>query len=89
MSFSLNYYNVSTLKDYKPIKSFSANDVDPLMALTNLYSMALTNLYSGSAPFYLENPSSSGSGSGPSLYNGNISSMVTSFIDRDVTNTHT
>lgn len=83
MAFALNYYNnVSpTLAnmDYTAIKAAnftsSVNDLNP--------SSNLTSLYATSAQFYLDNV---GAGDGPSLYNGNISSMVTSFIDKDATN---
>lgn len=79
MSFSLNYYNSNGKKDYKAIKDANFNtttDVNPQMSLTNLYNNTL--------PFYLD---VLGAGNGASLYNGNISSMVTSFIDKDPSNT--
>lgn len=75
MSYGLNYYNVTALKDYKPIKSFSATDLNP--------SMSMANLYNNTSPFFLDDPGALGTGNGASLYNGNISSMVTSFINKD------
>jgi RHS repeat-associated protein len=79
MSFSLNYYNSNGKKDYKAIKDANFNtttDINPQMSLSNLYNNTL--------PFYLD---VAGAGNGASLYNGNISSMVTSFIDKDPINT--
>ncbi len=83
MSFALNYFNntaaLSTNIDYTAIKNNNFNstsDINP--------NSSLANLYSGTAPFYLDN---AGTGHGPSLFNGNISSMVTSFIDKDNSNT--
>jgi RHS repeat-associated protein len=85
MAFALNYYNntdlMGTHVDYQAIKNADYNgttDITPLSSLTNLYSNA--------APFYLDY---NGAGDGASLFNGNISSMVTSFIDKNPGNTIT
>jgi len=80
MSFSLNYYNNNTTgaKDYKAIKRSAYNtssNIDP--------QMSMANLYNNTNPFYLD---VNGAGDGANLYNGNISSMVTSLIDKDPTN---
>jgi RHS repeat-associated protein len=74
MAYSLNYYNSGTNKDYTAIKAanFNANDMNPQASLANMYNT--------SAPLYLDN---NGAGHGPSLYNGNISSMITSFINKN------
>lgn len=79
MAYSLNYYNVGSKKDYTSIKNanYNTNDVNPLASINNLYA---------TSNFYLDN---NGAGDGPSLYNGNISSMVTSFIDKNPANTIT
>jgi RHS repeat-associated protein len=79
MSFGLNYYNAGSNKDFTAIKNGNYNstsDINPVSSYTNLYN--------STAPLYLDNL---GAGDGPSLYNGNISSMVTSFIDKDASNT--
>jgi RHS repeat-associated protein len=78
MAYSLNYYNTATTADYKPIKTFTTGDVNPLMSLGNFTNNA--------NPFYLDDNSSTLSGDGADLFNGNISCMTTSFIDKDATN---
>ncbi|WP_317897793.1 RHS repeat-associated core domain-containing protein [Aurantibacillus circumpalustris] len=78
MAFSLNYYNTSTITDYKAIKTFTTTDVNPLMSITGFSNNA--------HPFYLDNNSANLVGDGADLFNGNISSMTTSFIDKDPTN---
>lgn len=85
MSFALNYYNNTSVlasnRDYRAIKNDSYNTTTNLSPASDL-----SNLYNNTAPLYLDNL---GAGDGPSLFNGNISSMVTSFIDKDPTNSIT
>lgn len=85
MAFALNYYNntaaLATNVDYKAIKDANYNGTTDITPLSNL-----SNLYNNAAPFYLDYL---GAGDGASLFNGNISSMVTSFIDKNPGNTIT
>ncbi|MDP1801746.1 MAG: hypothetical protein Q8L81_10360 [Bacteroidota bacterium] len=74
-AYSLNYYNTTTNTDYAAIKTYTTTDISP--------TMNLSNLYTNTAPFYLDDL---GAGDGANLFNGNIGSMVTSFIDKDPSN---
>jgi len=81
MAFSLNYYNTSTTSDYKAIKTYTPGDLNPLMSVDGF--SVNTN------PFYLDNNSLLLAGDGPDLFNGNIGSMNTVFIDKDPSNSIT
>jgi hypothetical protein len=73
--YSLNYYQLGTTKDYQAIKSFNNGpDKNMIASTANLQGLGLFNLPSDA----------------PDLYNGNISSMVTSIydIDMDADNAH-
>ncbi|MFO0355656.1 MAG: hypothetical protein ACK50A_01785, partial [Sphingobacteriaceae bacterium] len=78
MSYALNYYNAGSNTDYKAIKRGGFNT-----STNQNPQISLTNLYNNTTPFYLD---VNGAGNGASLFNGNISSMVTSFIDKDLGN---
>jgi hypothetical protein len=71
MAFSLNYFQVGSQKDYDAINrssyTSSGNLQNPLSDYSNISTLGAINLTSH----------------GANLYNGNISSMVTSFIDKD------
>jgi hypothetical protein len=75
--YSLNYYqSANGPTDYQSIKSFNNADNKNMLAST-------ANILSSGTPFNLTDDA-------PNLYNGNISSMVTSIIDMDLNanNTH-
>jgi YD repeat-containing protein len=69
MAYSLNYYNTGTQKDYEPIKSYTSTDLNPLLSQAgfNATSFALNAITAAD---------------GPSLFNGNINSMNTAFINK-------
>ncbi len=71
-AFSLNYYTTSTLTDYKGINESSYNNVNFENPIASTAALTVN-------PFNL-------STEGANLYNGNISSMVTTFIDKDPLN---
>ena len=75
--YSLNYYQQGSLKDYKAIKRNNFNSG------TNQNMIASTASIDNSGLFNLATDA-------PDLYNGNISSMVTSIYDMDLdqNNTH-
>ena len=75
--YSLNYYQQGTLKDYQAIKSGNFNTSN------NQNMIASTANISTSGSFRLD-------ADAPDLFNGNISSMVTSIYDMDAStyNTH-
>ncbi len=77
MGYSLNYFSNGTLKDYTAIKSAGFNTGTNKNLVADI--SAVNNNNTG---FGLLN-------AGPDLFNGNISSMVTSIIDKDPTNTVT
>ena len=76
--YSLNYYTQGTLKDYTAIKAFGlvgSNNQDMIAGTANLVGTG------GGFDLAID---------APDLYNGNISSMVTSIYDMDINpnNTH-
>ena len=75
--YSLNYYRQGPVKDYAAIKTFNSTTNQNMIA-------SITALGSTGTPFNLQTDA-------PDLYNGNISSMVTSIYDMDMNsnNTHT
>lgn len=73
-AYNLNYFTQGSLKDYTAIKNAGFNtgtNKNPIAAIANI------NTGSGAFDLQLD---------GPDLFNGNISSMVTSIIDKDPTN---
>lgn len=74
--YSLNYYGLNTYKDYTAIKDAGFNGT------TNKNLIAPVNSINGGAGFNLAVEA-------PDLYNGNISSMVSSLIDINPGNTVT
>jgi RHS repeat-associated protein len=69
MAFSLKYYDDGTNKDYTSINNANYNTSNNFNPLASTTNLANTTF--------------SLAGNGPSLYNGNISSMVTDFINKD------
>jgi|GEM_PF-2875201 len=69
--FALNYYHAGAKKDYEAINRNSYTSSGSLQNPLSAYSNIMTG-----GPFNL-------AGQGEDLFNGNISSMVTSFIDKD------
>ena len=68
-AYTLNYYNQGTQKDYVPIKAHNTStDGDPLMSTANIRGSSNINLNTDA----------------PDLYNGNISSMVTTIKNMDI-----
>jgi RHS repeat-associated protein len=76
MSYGLTYYNDGTNKDFAAINSGNFN------ASTNINPVSTTTNLAVSGTFSLAMD-------GPSLYNGNISSMVTSLMNKDMTTNQT
>ncbi|MBP7809091.1 MAG: hypothetical protein KA163_07355, partial [Bacteroidia bacterium] len=78
MGYSLNYYHNGTQKDYESINRSNYGITGNMRNPLSDYS-----LIASAAPFNIQTD-------GPDLFNGNISSMVTTFIDKDpIGNTHT
>jgi len=71
--YSLNYFGQGVYKDYQAIKNANFNSSNDKNLLASI-----TNISTGSGLFDLQLDA-------PDLYNGNISSMVTSIIDKDPT----
>jgi hypothetical protein len=69
MAYSLNYFNDGTNKDYTGINNANYNTSNNFNPLASAANLSNTTF--------------SLAGNGPSLYNGNISSMVTDFINKD------
>lgn len=73
--YSLNYFTQGTVKDYSAITSANFNTT------TNKNPVADISGISAGSPLFALQPD------GPDLFNGNISSMVTAFIDMDPAHT--
>jgi hypothetical protein len=82
MSYGLNYFSTVADEDYSAINRWKftnapSNTGNPVSSKTNLTNIA--------TPFNIAGTT----GGGGNLFNGNISSMVTNFIDKDPTNLQT